>query len=340
MDNNFFFNQKIEDRSYLSFIKREIHSLITKTEFSSMRAGELDIVVSELLSNLIKHAGGGEIFYKLSANENNSKVFEIYCIDSGPGNNNIGKMMKDGMSSSNTLGHGLGAIERLSNFFQIYSMAGWGTVAYAKILMDEAQKKIVQPKNEINIDALQVCMPGEEVCGDGYEMKKIGNETQIFLGDGLGHGPNAHEAVQTAINAFKMCEETEPTDILRYMHQKVKKTRGLVGSIASYHHTRKEWKICGIGNITTRLYEGLMSKRVMSHNGIIGLNIPSFMNTHVLTNAEYQHIVMFSDGIKNHWDLPQYPAILKYAPPIMAAAIFKDSARRNDDMTLLIGKVN
>lgn len=340
MDNNFFFGHKIEDRSYLSFIKREIHNLIAKTAFSSMRAGELDIVVSELLSNLIKHAGSGEIFFKLSDTENNSKAFEIYCIDNGPGIYNISKMMKDGASSSNTLGHGLGAIERLSNFFQIYSIANWGTVAYAKILMDEAQKKIVLPKNEINIDTLQVCMPGEDVCGDGYQVRKINDETQIFLGDGLGHGPNAHEAVQKAIEAFNECEETEPTDILRYMHQKVKKTRGLVGSIASYNHARKEWKICGIGNITTRLYEGLSSKKVMSHNGIIGLNIPSFLNAHVLSDVDYQHIVMFSDGIRNHWDLPQYPGILKYASPIIAAAIFKDNARRNDDMTLLMGKVN
>lgn len=340
MDNNFFFNHKVEDRSYLSFIKREIHSLIAKTKFESMRAGELDIVVSELLSNVIKHAGGGEIFYKLSESENNSTVFEIYCIDSGPGNNNMGKMMKDGASSSNTLGHGLGAIDRLSNFFQIYSMAEWGTVAYAKILMDEAQKKVVQPRNEIHIDTLQVCMPGENVCGDGYQMKKVNDETQIFLGDGLGHGPNAHEAVQTAIQAFNQCTENEPTDILRYIHQKVKKTRGLVGSIAIYNHIKKEWKTCGVGNITTRFYEGLMSKKVMSHNGIIGLNIPAIMNTHVLPNAEYQHIFMYSDGIRNHWDLHQYPAILKCAPAIMAAAIFKDNARRNDDMTLLVGKVN
>lgn len=340
MGNNFFYNHKIEDRSYLSFVKREIHSLISKTGFESMRAGELDIVVSELLSNLIKHAGSGEIFYRLTNEANNSVAFEIYCIDSGPGNNNITKMMKDGMSSSNTLGHGLGAIDRLSNFFQIYSMSGWGTVAYAKILMDEGSKKIIQPKNEIHIDTLQVCIPGENVCGDGYHMRKIDNEIQIFVGDGLGHGPNAHEAVQKAVDAFTDCQETDPTDILRFMHQKVKKTRGLVGSIASYNSTRKEWKVCGVGNITTRLYEGINSKKVMSHNGIIGLNIPSLMTSHVLSNTDFQHIIMFSDGIRNHWDLNQFPGILKYASPIIAAAIFKDNARKNDDMTLLVGKVN
>lgn len=341
MDNNFFYAYRIEDRSYLSFVKREIHSLISKAGFSTMRAGEVDIVVSELLTNLIKHAGSGEIFYRLTEESNNKRAFEVYCIDNGPGNNNITKMMRDGASSSNTLGHGLGAIDRLSNFFQIYSAVGWGTIAYARILPDEAQKKISSPpKNEIHIDALQVCYPGENVCGDGYFSRKINDETQLFLGDGLGHGANANEAVQTAIEAFKACTETEPVEILRFMHQRVKRTRGLVGTVASYNHTKKEWKVCGVGNITVRFYEGLVSKKVMSHNGIIGLNIPTFMNSHVLSNADYQYIVMFSDGIKNHWDLNQFPGILKYAAPIMAAAIFKDNARKTDDMTLLIGKVN
>ncbi|MBA4853822.1 ATP-binding protein [Emticicia sp. BO119] len=336
----FFSSYKVEDRSYVSFVKREIHNLIAKSGFSSMRAGELDIVVSELLSNVIKHAGGGEVFYRISNEENNNKVFEIYCIDNGPGNNNIAKMMKDGESSSNTLGHGLGAINRLSDFFQIYSTTHWGTVAYAKIFMNEPPKKTIAPKNSIHIDALQVCMPGEEVCGDGYCIKKTNDETQLFLGDGLGHGPNAHEAVSAAIDAFKECSEIEPEDILRFIHQKVRKTRGLVANIASYHHQKKQWKTCGVGNISTRFYEGLSVRKVLSHNGIIGLNIPAFMNTQILADTDYQHIFMFSDGIRGHWDLHQFPSILKYASPIMAGAIFKDYSRGNDDMTLLVGKVN
>lgn len=340
MDNIFFSAYKIEDRSYLSFIKREIHNLINKTGFSSIRAGELDIVVSELVSNIVKHAGSGELFYRLIDETDRNKAFEIFCIDNGPGHDNMHKMMKDGMSSSNTLGHGLGSIDRLSDFFQIYSANNWGTIAYARILMNEVPRKYTSSKDTIHLDSLQVCMPGEQICGDGYDMKKVNDETLIFLGDGLGHGEKANEAVQQAIIAFRTCEETEPTDIIRFIHQKVKKTRGLVGTIASYNHTSKIWKICGVGNIATRLYEGLNVKKAFSHNGIIGLNIPSIMSNYIMPKADYQHIIMFSDGIRNHWELNQYPSILKYSPAVIAATIFKDNARRSDDMTILVGKVN
>jgi len=340
MDSKVFLSYKIEERSYISFIKREIHNLVSEAGFSSVRTGEVDIIVAELTSNLIKHAGSGELIYRLTEEENANKAFEIFCLDDGYGNSNIAAMMKDGASSSNTLGQGLGAISRLSSFFQIYSMNAWGTVSYCKILQKEETSKTTRAREPIHIKPLQLCFPGEKVCGDGYHIKQTGDETQIFLGDGLGHGINAYEAVQEAIEAFKVCNENSPVEILKHIHQRVKKTRGLVGSVAILDHKKKEWSMCGIGNISTRLYQGISSKNFMSYNGIIGLNVPGRMHDTIVEDASYQNIVMCSDGLRSRWDLNKYPAIFKYDPSIIASAIFKDNARRNDDMTILVGKVN
>jgi hypothetical protein len=249
-------------------------------------------------------------------------------------------MMKDGASSSNTLGHGLGALDRLSDVFQIYSKKDWGTIAYTKKYMNAISEKYVPVKSPVQIKTLQSCIPGEVVCGDGYFVKETGAETQIFVGDGLGHGKHAHEAVQTAIRAFIECQEDSPIAILRYIHQRVKKTRGLVATIAIFNHTSKQWRIGGIGNIATRLYLGLISKNYMSYNGIIGLNIPTTMNDTFITDDKNQNIIMCSDGIKTRWDLSQYPSLLRHDPSIIAAALYKDYARRTDDMTVLVGKVN
>ena len=123
----------IEDRSFVAFIKREIHSKIAQENFSSLRAGEIDIIVSELTSNLIKHAGSGELLYRISNREDITE-FEIVCIDNGKGIENVPLMMKDNISTTNTLGHGLGAIQRLSDLFQIFSLRQWGTIAYSKVL--------------------------------------------------------------------------------------------------------------------------------------------------------------------------------------------------------------
>jgi hypothetical protein len=48
---------------------------------------------------------------------------------------------------------------------------------------------------------------------------------------------------------------------------------------------------------------------------------------------------MCSDGIQTRWDLNRYPAILKYDSTVLAAAIYKDFTRGNDDASVLIAKV-
>ncbi len=332
-----FTQYKIEDRSYISLVKREIHALLNRQGFSASRTGEADIIVSELTSNLIKHAGQGEVLYRVVEWEDDL-CFEIYCIDNGPGMD-VNLMMRDGASSSNTLGHGLGALNRLSTLFQVYSMRKWGTVVFSRLLRKRVNIEKRPRKKEVMLKGLQVNIPGEAVCGDGYWLKETGDGVQIFLGDGLGHGQHAHDAVQEAIEAFKECSETSPVEILRYIHQKVRRTRGLVGTVITMDRKR-DLKLCGIGNISTRLCNGISSRNYLSNNGILGLNMPNTMNDVLASGEDYQYIIMCSDGIKTRWDLNKYVGFFKCDAAIQAGIIYKDNARGTDDMTVLIGKIN
>lgn len=340
MDSTEFISFSIEDRSFTSIAKREIQKRLRKAEFGAQKAGELDIIVSELCSNLVKHSvEGGQIILRVIADDKHPYC-EIFCMDGGPGINDVQKMMKDGASSSNTLGQGLGAISRLSDRFQIYSLKGWGTLAYVKKYNENLTPRQLSSHKTLEVRAIQQAIEGEVLCGDGYHIKHLPNETQVFLGDGLGHGPHAHDAVQLAIRAFSESKETSPVEILRDIHEKVKKTRGLVATIAILNHKQKEWRICGVGNIATRLYHGVEYKSYMSYNGIIGLNIANTMSDTVHDAHRFQFFVMCSDGIRTKWDLTKYTSILKYDSALIAAAIFKDHARHTDDMSVLVGKVN
>jgi anti-sigma regulatory factor (Ser/Thr protein kinase) len=333
-----FITYKLEERSYVSAAKRDIHNRATAAGFSSKAVGEIDIIIAELASNLIKHTPqGGELVYRITGEENH-KLFEVFSMDNGYGENDIQRMLKDGHSSTNTLGHGLGAIQRLSDHFQIYSMKGWGTVAYAQKCMAPSILKTTS-KTPVIVRVIQENIPGENVCGDGYWVKHSENETQIFLGDGLGHGPEANHAINQAIEAFKSNTDKIPGDILKSIHNNVKKSRGLVGAVAVLNHQEKMWSICGVGNIATRIYTGLEYKSYMPHNGILGLNISSNLTNCHVPAERFQTLIMCSDGLKTKWDITKYTSILKYDPAILAAAIFKDQARRTDDMSILVGKI-
>lgn len=324
----------IEDRSYVSFIKREIHNLV-KGVFSEKRTGEIDIVVSELASNIIKHAKTGELLYKLTT-DRGKPVFEIISIDHGPGMKSVNHSIRDGYSSTNTLGQGMGSIVRLSNEAQFYSINGWGTVAFARIYADPEYK---EDRENPMIRYLNVAKPGETVSGDGAAVKRYKDRTVLMLGDGLGHGAGAHEAVTAAIRAFEASASAEPTEMIREMHNAVKKTRGLVATVCVMDHRKKKWYICGVGNIHSRIQRGLEYKNYICNNGIIGLNIPGRLESTEYEMEKLQYMILCSDGLRVKWDLLQYPGILKYDPILLAAVLYKDHARRTDDMTIVTVKL-
>jgi anti-sigma regulatory factor (Ser/Thr protein kinase) len=339
MDKNFT-SYRIEERSFVAYLKREIHGEVARSTFSESRAGEIDIIVSEICSNIIKHVGSGEILYRVQLAKEET-TFEILSIDQGPGIADVSRMMRDGVSTASTLGHGLGAIERLSNTFNIYSIPEWGTIVYSKVstLKPLAKKEKEKETLQLDVRGLCVCKARETFCGDGYQIKQTPNDIRVFFGDGLGHGPHAHDAVRTAADFFFESNETNPVDMIRQMHERVRKTRGLVATIAILDRKQTQWQICGVGNILTRIYQGVTYKNYMSYNGAIGLNIPTSLNYSVVPAERNQLLVMASDGIKTRWDISKFHSILKYDNMILAGAIYKEFNRGTDDSSVLTAKV-
>lgn len=335
MDNRPFTSYEIHDKSFVAFVKREIHNAAVHESFSVSRTGIIDIAVSELTSNIIKHAVNGELLARFSR-ENNRKVFEMICMDSGPGIRNVSNSMKDGVSTTRTLGQGLGALQRLSDIFQVYSIVKWGTVCYCKIYASTHPSAARPPA--IKVGALNVAKPGQTVSGDGFQIVANSNFTKLFMGDGLGHGPEAYDAVQTAITNFKLCTWNDPAEILKFIHNPSRTKRGLVGAAVVADHRLKKWQICSVGNIETSLSDGMLTKKYSSHNGIIGANFPALLINHEIALGKHQCLIMSSDGIRSRWELSHFPSILRYDPIILAAVIYKDNARRNDDMSILIAR--
>jgi len=332
-----FTSYMIEDRSYVSYVKRAIHQEISHMSFSPQKVGEIDIIVAEITSNLIKHADGGELLYRISK-EGDDSIFEIIALDKGPGMADPLRMMKDGVSTKDTLGHGLGAIQRLSDFFQLYSMPSWGTIVYAKV---QTKKQAFVRKNEIDLEIRPLCInkPRETECGDGYRVKKTASGFQIFFGDGLGHGQFAKEAIDKAGDFFMSTSEDDPVAVIRAMHERVRRTRGLVATIANCDLKNKTWTVCGVGNILTRFYQGIVYRNHMPYNGTLGLNIPTSMKASEYTLEKNQSLIMSSDGIRTRWDINKYVAIHRFDPFILAATIYKDFSRDADDSSVLIAKV-
>jgi len=335
-----FTSYRIEERSYVALLKREIHQSNLKRRFSKTQIGEIDIIVSEITSNLIKYVGHGDVLHRAYDIGAEDSAFEIICLDKGAGITDTLKMRRDGYSTSATLGQGLGAIERLSSRTQLYSIPGWGTILYALVTTNGIEDLIKSKHYEISTRALLINKTHETVCGDGYFVQNTASHYRILFGDGLGHGHSAKEAMDRAGEYFIKSKENDPVVLLREIHEAVRRTRGLVATVAICEKQHAEWNLAGVGNILTRFYSGVQHKNYMPYNGTIGLNIPTSMNSSTVPLEKNQHVIMCSDGINTRWDLNKYPAIFRYDGIILASCIYHDNARGTDDASVLVTKVN
>ncbi|WP_158825468.1 SpoIIE family protein phosphatase [Mucilaginibacter lacusdianchii] len=328
-----------DDRSYYSLLKKEIHNKAQEAGFSEKKLNTLDLVLAEMTSNLHKYTIGGEILAGILTDAQGDYM-ELICMDSGPGIADINKMMVDGFSTTNTLGNGLGSIKRLSDKFDIFSVKGWGTIVLSRVYKTEVINKRSGGTNNLEIRPLVIAKTGEQVSGDAVFYRASGKNLKLMLADGLGHGKEANQAVNGAVQAFIESYQDNPIEQLRYIHQKIRKTRGMVGTVVNFNLESKTLEIAGIGNISAKfLGLGGDSKNHISYNGIIGHNIPNTMNSQQITFSDYNLLILCSDGIKSRWDIAKYQGIHKCDSSILAAAIYKDYSRRTDDTSVVVVKL-
>jgi anti-sigma regulatory factor (Ser/Thr protein kinase) len=336
MDNLAHKRYKVPERSYSSMVKREIHQEAAAIGFSPARLAETDIVVSELISNLNKHTPEGELLVKPLLDFDNRQGIEIISIDNGNGIANLSEMIKDGKTTTGTLGQGLGAIKRLSDDFDIYTLPGWGTIVLSRIFIPA--KSALTSRSRLDMNALMLPKHGEELCGDGWKYLKIGSSVKLIALDGLGHGPEAHKASKKAVKEFIEIKNTTPSDTIKILHRKIRDTRGAVGMVIHIDTYINMIAYAGLGNISAKNINAESTKNLVSYNGIIGHTIPNTIHSNSIDWHPYDTLIVHSDGLKSRWDFMQLPNILQYDGSVIAAALYKDFSRQTDDLLIIVIK--
>ncbi len=121
----------INDPSHAGEARRLALNYAEAMDLGESDRGAVGIAVTEMVTNVIKHAGTGKIIFE-SMVDNGTCRLRALAIDKGPGIPNITAALEDGHSTAGTMGSGLGAIRRLSTVFDIYSMPGHGTCVLAE----------------------------------------------------------------------------------------------------------------------------------------------------------------------------------------------------------------
>ncbi len=318
----------VTDASSVGEARRSALTIAHRLGLDETRSGEFALLATEASRNVLIHGGGGQVIVAGFA-EAGVPVARLLAIDKGSGINNIAQAMSDGFSTAGTMGGGLGAMKRIASTLEIFTGRG-GTV----IMLEVGQA----PKNEkLQLAGVAVPYPGERFCGDGWTWHCSPDRTLALLADGLGHGWEAEEAAKEAIATFHRRVNSAPAEILRYIHDALRKTRGAVAAIAEIRHSEQLLTYAGVGNISAVLHGADKSQSLVSHNGTLGVTTSRIQEFKSRWSPD-SVLVLHSDGVNSKWDLFSYSGLIAKHPAVIGAALIRDFRRQRDDASVVVVK--
>ncbi|MBZ2209227.1 ATP-binding protein [Massilia sp. R798] len=320
----------VGELSEIAAARRAAAEMARRLGFSETRAGRLAIVVTEAATNIVKHAREGEILMR-PVDVNGQCGVEVLAIDTGPGMANLDLLMADGTSTAGTYGVGLGAIQRQSDSFDIYSAPGKGTVVMMMVwALDGAA-----PQTGWEVGG--VCLPiaGEDECGDNWGVSYHQSGICVVVADGLGHGPEAAVASTAAVGASLDFDRGPPGARTTDAHAALRSTRGAALAVVDIDSYVGKLVFCGVGNIAGSIAGGSTRRHLLSHNGIVGSNLRKVQEFEQPWDSA-SVLILASDGINTRWELSAYPGLVFRHASVIAAILYRDFSRGRDDSTVVV----
>jgi anti-sigma regulatory factor (Ser/Thr protein kinase) len=315
---------RVDDRTGVAPARRAAESLATTLGFDDARRAEVAIVVTELATNLVRHAGGGEILVRSTPGRDRS--IDAISWDHGPGIANLQQARGDGFSTAGGAGTGLGAIDRLSTSMDLQASPGQGTVVTARV-------GAAGPPP--GVDGLALAMAGEDACGDAWTSAQDGDIVTVLLADGLGHGRDAAAAAAAAVRELRSDGAAEAQ--MQRVHAALQPTRGAAAAIARIDMRTGALDFAGIGNIAATIVSGAASKSLASMPGTLGHRVQRFRSfAHELPPGGL--LVLHSDGCRGGWSLPSYPGLQRRDPLVVASTLIRDWERGRDDVSVVVAR--
>jgi anti-sigma regulatory factor (Ser/Thr protein kinase) len=319
----------VKDISQVGEARRSATELARRAGGDDKLVGRVALIVTEMATNLVKHAGEGEIVMD-RFDDSDGQGLEILSLDRGRGIADWQRAMTDGFSTAGSPGNGLGAMSRQSDRFAVFSRPGLGTAIMARIVLQPAGAA----RRKTDLGAVVMTYPGEDICGDGWAFGSGAAGATLLVVDGSGHGLLAARAAEVATRAFLDHLDYDCPRLVETIHRALAPTRGAAVAVARIDTASRLIRYVGIGNICGAAFSGGGIRRMVSHNGTAGHIAPRIQEfTYPYVGAPV--VVMHSDGLTAKWSLDSYPGLASCHPSLIAGLLFRDFRRGRDDASVI-----
>ena len=320
---------------------------------STLDSQSVSTAVSELSRNILKYAGRGEISFSRCESGEQAGI-SIIASDNGPGIADLNAAMRDHFSSSGTLGLGLPGVRRLMDKFDIESAPGAGTrVSVVKWREPAGQSatssRAVRPGSVMrplhildenrplpNVDAAANLIPcrGERASGDIAIVIERPTHLLLAVVDALGHGYEASRVAYSAGRLLTGMEQDDSAEILRLLHEELRGSIGAAAGVAVFRPESGDLNFCAVGNIAGRLF-GSRESRLAGNPGLLGDTVRS-QSSQRLRLAPGDVFIMYSDGIRDRFELSDYPQLRYQAAATVARTLLDRFGKSHDDASCVV----
>jgi len=323
----------IYDEASVSSARQRVREAGASISAGTALVESLALIASELTHNQLAHAKQG--YFGVKAIERKGvKGLEVIAADLGPA---IGKTIlagHGGIRSGGSLGAGLEGVFRLADEVEIDTRSAEGVCVIARKF-----ESPTLPLSEIAIAGKPY--PGEVISGDDSVYIRSESGFVAAVCDGLGHGPEAREASNRAIEVLARSSHLRLEDILSAVNTGVTDTRGCVLGIVRFTQETRTLQCVLAGDVRAQLYHFRDSHFFTSTSLIVGDGDISKRRIRVeeVSVLPGSVLVMFTDGLETKTGLKGQLDILRRPAIAIAQHLLETHSRGTDDALVLVARL-
>ncbi len=326
----------IYDEASVSSVRQRVRDTGAALNLPRQLVENLALISSELTHNQLSHAKQG--YFAINPIERHGrKGIEVIAADIGPGIEMPGLAIQDGVSTTGgrSLGAGLGSVQRIADELEFDNRMLEG----ARIVARKFDGPRLAPPCEVAI--MGHPYPGEIISGDDGVFLHSESGLLAAVCDGLGHGPEAREASNRAIETV-IRESSIPLEhMIHAVNDALASTRGSAMSIARVDHRNRMLECASLGDVHAHLYNRRDAHFFTSTPMVLGTGPIQRHRIRVekVSLETGSILVLFTDGLKSKTSLKGRLDILRQPVISIAQHLLENDSRPDDDALVLVARI-
>jgi anti-sigma regulatory factor (Ser/Thr protein kinase) len=324
----------VYDEASVSSARERVRDAGRRSNLPNQVIETVALITSELTHNHLSHARQG-YFAVRPVEREGAKGLEVLAADIGPGIERPGMAIREQIPPKQTgsLGAGLSAVCRLADEVEFDNRISEGACIVARKFESSVAARC-------DVAIMGKPFPGELISGDDAVMIQSEAGFLAAVCDGLGHGPEAREASNRAMEVVSQNVQADLRQIVFDINDQLARTRGCAISIMRFDRQSGTLEYVSAGDVYAHLYHLREAHFFTPVPMVLGSGPLPRQRVRLETTSVKPGsvLVMFTDGLKSRTTLKGEMDTLRQPAIVIAQHLLETHSRPDDDALVCVAR--